>query len=153
VELIKESKSYGDTLAVGRALGRKLSGGEVVELVGDLGSGKTALVRGLAEGINSRTRVQSPTFTLSRIYRGRNGLEIHHFDFHRLSEPGVVGQELAETLGYPKAVVAVEWSQIVRAVLPVDHLQIRIAVKDEQTRQFSLKTGGVKSRKLLEGWR
>jgi len=102
-----------------------LKSGDRVELVADLGGGKTTLVRGLARGAGSKDAVASPTFTLNKIYKAKN-LEIHHFDFYRLSEPGIIADQLRESLQSPKVVVVVEWGQIVADVLPEDSLVIKL---------------------------
>ncbi len=106
-------------------LGRKLKGGEVVELASDLGGGKTTFVRGLARGFGSSERVSSPTFTISRVYQAGDR-RLYHFDFYRLSEPGLIAEELAEAIGEPRAVVVVEWGDIVQDVLPKERLTIAI---------------------------
>ncbi len=106
-------------------MGRLFKGGEVIELVSDLGGGKTTLVRGLAKGIGSQDRVTSPTFTLARTYKGTR-LSLHHFDFYRLSEAGVMNQELQEFLEQPNSVVVIEWSGLVKRSLPSDALQIEL---------------------------
>jgi tRNA threonylcarbamoyladenosine biosynthesis protein TsaE len=119
-----KSVSQDDTERFGELLGKQLKGGEVIELCADLGGGKTTYVRGLARGVGSKDIVSSPTFTLNKIYKGREGLEIHHFDFYRLDEPGVVADQLAESLDDPKVVTVVEWSDIVEDVLPEGRLVI-----------------------------
>jgi tRNA threonylcarbamoyladenosine biosynthesis protein TsaE len=106
-------------------LGKALKGGEVIELVSDLGGGKTTFVRGLARGAGSQDKVASPTFTISKIYH-TDKFEIHHFDFYRLHEAGIVADELAEVAGDPKAVVVVEWADVVQHVLPDKRLTINI---------------------------
>jgi len=117
------STSSADTERLGELLGSRLKGGEVIELRSDLGGGKTTFVIGLARGAGSKDRVSSPTFTLSRIYKAKK-LEIHHFDFYRLDEPGILRDQLAESLDNPKAVVVVEWADIVADVLPKNRLSI-----------------------------
>lgn len=62
--------------------------------------------------------VGSPSFTLNRIYKCGRGLELHHFDFYRLAEPGVVAHELAEVIDEPNIVIAIEWGDIVEGILP-----------------------------------
>ena len=91
----------------------------------DLGGGKTTFVRGLARGAGSKDRVASPTFTISKVYAGP-AFEIHHFDFYRLSQPGIIADELAEVLHDPKVVVVVEWGDIVQHVLPDERLTVTI---------------------------
>lgn len=121
-----QTKSTGsaDTEKLGGLLGSKLQGGEVVELCADLGGGKTTLVKGLAKGLGSKDTVASPTFTLKKVYKGREGVQVHHFDFYRLSEPGVVADQLEESLNDPKVVTVVEWSDSVKDVLPEKRLCI-----------------------------
>jgi len=88
-----------------------------------LGGGKTTFTRGLVGGLGSSDRVSSPTFTLNKIYKAKN-LEIHHFDFYRLTDPGLVSDQLEESLQNPGVITIVEWSDIVRGVLPDKRLII-----------------------------
>src|SRR3989344_4647612 len=90
------STGSDDTERLGRLLGKLLKKPEVIELRADLGGGKTTFVRGLVKGFGSQDVVTSPTFTLNKVYQGRDGQQIHHFDFYRLSEPGIVADQLAE---------------------------------------------------------
>lgn len=113
-----------------------MRGGEVVELVSDLGGGKTTFVRGLAQGMGSRDHVSSPSFTLSNQYQNGD-LTLYHFDFYRLQEPGVMRDELAEVLANSQAVVVVEWGGIVEDVLPADKLTIQITADGETSRSFN----------------
>jgi tRNA threonylcarbamoyl adenosine modification protein YjeE len=82
-------------------------------------------VRGLARGAQSDDRVASPTFTISKVYKTPK-LEIHHFDFYRLGQAGIVADELDEVVGDPHVVVVVEWGEIVQHVLPGKRLTIDI---------------------------
>jgi len=111
------STTSADTERLGEQLGRLLSPPILLELRSDLGGGKTTFVRGLARGLGSDDKVASPTFTLSKIYKAKS-LEIHHFDFYRLSQPGVVSDQLKESLQKSRVITVVEWSDIVRGVLP-----------------------------------
>ncbi len=113
-----------------------MRGGEVIELVSDLGGGKTTLVHGLARGINSTDHVSSPTFKISNEYKGKS-LTLHHFDFYRLNDPGVVAHELHDVLEDPKAVVVVEWSDIVKHVLPAACLTIQFRATGENEREIA----------------
>lgn len=117
------------------AVGSKLRGGEVIELVSDMGGGKTALVRGLAAGMGSKDAVHSPSFTLSNVYKS-DDLNLYHFDFHRLNDPGIMRDELAEILDDSKNVAAIEWAKIVEDVLPSDRLTIRIKPIGETSREL-----------------
>lgn len=126
-----------DTERFGEQIGRRLRGGETIELASDLGGGKTTFVRGLAQGAGSADHVASPTFTISRLYQA-DKLAIHHFDFYRLHEAGVMAAELAELVDDPHAVVVVEWSGVVQHVLPAEHLKIEIVQTGENARRLTL---------------
>lgn len=117
------STSSADTELIGEKIGRGLRGGEVIELVSDVGGGKTTFTRGLARGAGSTEVVGSPTFTVGREYATKK-LKILHYDFYRLNDPGIIADELKETIGYQDSVVVVEWSDIVQDVLPKNRIQI-----------------------------
>jgi tRNA threonylcarbamoyladenosine biosynthesis protein TsaE len=116
-----------DMKALGKKLGEQLRGGEVLELIGDVGTGKTTLAKGVAMGLEVDEDVQSPSFTISRTYEARDSLSLEHYDFYRLQEPGVMSYELAESAADPKAIVLVEWAETVTSVLPEDRIVIRIS--------------------------
>jgi len=125
-----------ETEAVAEKLGRELHGGEILELVSDLGGGKTTFVRGLARGLGSHDKVRSPSFTIANEYRAGE-LTLHHFDFYRLDDPGIVARELAEILTDKKAVVVIEWAKIIGKVLPRAHLVVTLAQTGEQARDIA----------------
>ena len=130
------SRSSGQTEQLAARLARNLRGGEVIELVSDLGGGKTTFTRGLARGAGSTDRVRSPTFTLSGEYKTPRFI-IAHFDFYRLGEAGIVADELAEVVGDPAYVVVVEWGDIVHDVLPGNRLTVRLAQAGDNSRVLS----------------
>lgn len=117
-------------------IGHKVRGGEVIELVSDLGGGKTAFVRGLASGMGSQGKVSSPSFTLGNQYRAGR-LTLYHFDFYRLNDPGIMAAELAEALAEPQAVVAIEWGGIVEGILPASRLIVHIKALAENLRELT----------------
>ena len=123
------------SLALAIAMGQNLRGGEVIELVSDVGGGKTTFVRGLAKGMGSADRVSSPSFTLTNQYRSEK-LTMQHFDFYRLAEPGIMRQELAEYIEDAATVTVVEWADIVADVLPVDRVSITIAAESDTGRKY-----------------
>jgi tRNA threonylcarbamoyladenosine biosynthesis protein TsaE len=117
------SANADETEKVGELLGGLIKAPEVVELKSDLGGGKTTFTRGLVRGLGSKDRVGSPTFTLNKIYKADH-LEVHHFDFYRLNEPGVVSDQLEESLQNRRVVTIVEWADIVKGVLPEERITI-----------------------------
>ncbi len=130
------SNSPEDTSRIGERLGSRLRGGEVIELAGDIGSGKTVFVRGLARGIGSQDSVMSPTFTISRIYTSGT-LELHHFDFYRLGNPGIMAAELSESVEQSGVAVVIEWSNIVENVLPEHRLRVTFTPVSEPERKLT----------------
>lgn len=123
MQWIIRSASSDDTERIGELLGGLIKAPELLELRSDLGGGKTTFTRGLVRGLGSSDRVGSPTFTLNKVYKA-DDLEIHHFDFYRLDEPGVVSDQLEESLKNPKVVTIVEWADIVAGVLPDERLTV-----------------------------
>lgn len=92
----------------------------------------------------------SPTFTLSRIYRLKSKLELHHYDLYRLAEGGVVGDELAEDLGDPQVITVIEWADIARDELPADRLTIHFVLAGDDARILECVAGGQRSADLLQ---
>lgn len=134
----------------GERVGRLLKGGEVFELVGDVGAGKTTFVRGLARGLGVSEQIQSPSFTINRVYDAADGKTLVHYDFYRLDDPGIMADELSEVLEDAETVVVIEWADAVATVLPEDRLTIRIAAVDEQSRIVTLEAHGSRSQQLIK---
>ncbi len=132
------TRSEAETMAAGRELGHTLEAGSVVLLSGDLGAGKTAFVRGLAEGLGvDPGEVSSPTFTLIQEYRGGR-LQLFHIDLYRLNDSREIDDLGIEDLEDGR-VVAIEWAE----KLPrTPRGAIRVSIKDEggDVRQLTLAT-------------
>ncbi|MEI7682762.1 MAG: tRNA (adenosine(37)-N6)-threonylcarbamoyltransferase complex ATPase subunit type 1 TsaE [Candidatus Saccharibacteria bacterium] len=135
------SNSPQQTEAVAEKIGHNLKGGETIELISDIGGGKTTFVRGLAKGFGSTNHVSSPTFTISKVYK--NGpKEIHHFDFYRLPEAGLIAHELQEVVNDPDCTVVVEWAEKVNHALPAERLTVTFVTKFETDRELVLSWPG-----------
>jgi tRNA threonylcarbamoyladenosine biosynthesis protein TsaE len=134
--LILTTHSERETAAAGRDLARDLGAGDVVLLVGDLGAGKTAFVRGLAEGLGiDPAEVTSPTFTLIQEYRGGR-LLLHHIDLYRLS-PREVDDLGLDDLIASGGIVAVEWpDRWLRP--PNDAVRVSLTATAESERQIAI---------------
>jgi tRNA threonylcarbamoyladenosine biosynthesis protein TsaE len=132
------SVSEEETIAAGRELGRHLAAGDVVLLEGQLGAGKTAFARGIAEGLGcDESGVSSPTFTIIQEYRGR--LPMQHVDLYRLSPPEVDDLGLDE-LG-EGAVLAVEWPDRWRAA-PAESIHVRLESLEVGQRRITVTRPG-----------
>ena len=134
-KLTTATNNSEETVRLGEAIGAELRGGEVIELVSDVGGGKTTLVRGIAKGAGSQDAVASPTFTISKLYRA-DTLTLAHFDFYRLSEAGLVADELAEHLDQTDTVVIIEWPEMIDNLLPKERLRILLSASSESARTF-----------------
>lgn len=121
---------------LGARIGAKLKGGEVLELIGDVGAGKTTFVKGLAEGLKIDDDVQSPSFTINRNYAARDGLTLNHYDFYRLNDAGIMNMEIAESLSDPQNITVVEWGESVRDVLPDARIVVRINYLPDEGREI-----------------
>lgn len=119
----REINSTEEMIEFGREIGSNLEGGSVLELIGDVGAGKTTFTKGLALGLGVLETVQSPTFTISRVYEGDN-LTLSHYDFYRLNDYGIMKMELAENLSDPQNITVVEWAGELADILPEKHLKL-----------------------------
>jgi len=148
--MIVQTYSDAEMKAFGATLGALLKGGEIIELVGDVGAGKTTLTKGIAQGMNIDEDVQSPSFTISRVYESPAKLRLAHYDFYRLHDAGIMADELNETALSNDTVTIIEWAEIVSGVLPRDRVTIRITTPSEHERQVTLSGNGEKSDAFLE---
>ena len=131
------SKSPSETIAVGEHMGRFARIGDLFLLYGELGAGKTQLVKGLAKGmgVEDWQYVLSPSFTLMNLYEGR--IELAHVDLYRLEEGDVDGLALEEFL--ERGVVAVEWAE--RVPSWQDGIKATLLVGGEEERKIVMEVG------------
>ena len=147
------SSDPGQTLSLGRALARVAGAGTVLLLNGELGAGKTVLVKGLAEGLGSEGPVTSPTFVLCSHYRGGR-LPLVHMDLFRIPEADIEDAGLDEPLSSP-ALVAVEWpsdslKDLLGGLGGRAILEVHIAVTGPDHRRLGLVACSDPARALLE---
>jgi tRNA threonylcarbamoyladenosine biosynthesis protein TsaE len=135
--LERVTRSEQETIAVGRELARTLRAGDVVLLSGTLGSGKTAFVRGLAEGLGiDPADVSSPTFTIVHEYRGGR-LTLYHADLYRLERAATEDIGLEE-LGVRDGVLAIEWPDRLTHALPAAR-EVHLDIVDDSTRSILIR--------------
>ena len=139
------SHSPAETEALGEEWGRTAQRGLVIALSGDLGAGKTQLVRGLARGMGVTTRVHSPTFTLVNEYSGGR-LKLFHLDLYRLETPEQVHSAGIEEFLQPDGVVVIEWAERLEAgswKLEAGKIRkVKIAVISETERRIGYEDTG-----------
>jgi tRNA threonylcarbamoyladenosine biosynthesis protein TsaE len=153
IEMKVNINSDDDMRALGARLACNLSGGECIQLIGDIGAGKTTLTKGIAAGLGITETVQSPTFTINRTYDTPSGLRLSHYDFYRLSDPGIMAAELDESIHEPNTVIVIEWGEVVADVMPDDRLTISITSPTETMRELEFIAVGDVSAKIVEALR
>ncbi|MCS6908204.1 MAG: tRNA (adenosine(37)-N6)-threonylcarbamoyltransferase complex ATPase subunit type 1 TsaE [Anaerolineales bacterium] len=142
------SRSPAQTRRLGARIGALLQPGDVVCLSGELGSGKTTLVQGIAAGWGSPDPANSPTFVLVNIYRHPVGKRLYHLDAYRLSSPAeAIDLDLEAML--ESGPLVVEWADRIQAVLPRENLWITLRWIDEEQRDMVFKANGERYLELL----
>jgi tRNA threonylcarbamoyladenosine biosynthesis protein TsaE len=130
-----------ETEQVGLELAGRLRDGDVVALVGELGSGKTTLVKGIARGLFVREAVVSPSFVLARTYQGGR-LLLHHLDAYRINSPAELDEVgLKELLPPGEGVTVVEWADKIAELIPPGSLWIRLEYLGPERRKLTLSRG------------
>lgn len=147
--------SENEMIEFGRKFAGELRLPAVIELVGDVGTGKTTFTRGLAEGLGVQEPVTSPSFTISKRYAFRlpgkccknyniNATspaqvgELVHYDFYRLDDPGIMRDELAETLAEPNVVAVIEWGGDVADLLPPSKYHFELTLQADGSRRLEI---------------
>ena len=135
-----------DMIDFGEKLSRLMFGGFILTLDGDLGAGKTTFTKGIGRGLGIKKVINSPTFTIVKVYHGDKTL--YHFDAYRLEgENDELGfEEMFEDDG----VCVVEWPEFIEDILPKERLQIRIIKNEDNTRSFEMTAIGEKYEDLLK---
>ena len=131
-ELVFTSNSEQETKEFGHKLANNLPSGSVVALLGDLGAGKTTLVRGVAEALHIKEVVQSPTFNIMKIYL-KGDRPLIHIDAYRLADfNSDIG--LDEYIGYETGLTMIEWPMFIEKLLPKEAIYVELLRKDDESR-------------------
>ena len=147
--MILKTASADETIRFGKKLGMLLSPGDVVALVGELGAGKTTLVRGIVQGlgVTDRRVVKSPTFSLVYKYEGR--IPIYHFDAYRLEDAQEMLDIGSDEMIYGNGVAIVEWADKVLGCLPKEYLEITLTAVSENERNIEISGYGSRYDKII----
>jgi len=145
-----ETHSPRETIALGRRIGRAARPGDVVALAGELGSGKTRLAKGMAEGLGAASArdVTSPTFVLCREYTGGR-IPFYHLDAYRLKGAAELEAIGSDEMLAGDGLSTLEWADRAAGALPPDHLQVRLDVTGPATRRVTFTPHGPQSARLL----
>ena len=125
-----------ETMALGEQLAHLLPCGSIVTLTGDLGAGKTTLVRGIAQGLHIKEVVQSPTFNIMKIYF-KGDKPLVHIDAYRLADIDTdIG--LDEYIGYETGITVIEWPMYIKRLIPEEAIEVEILNKGGDNRQIKI---------------
>ena len=128
-------KTEADLIRAGEELGKTLKPPYFLELVGDIGAGKTTFVKGLATGLGINDEITSPSYTISKCYRN-DSITLNHYDFYRLDDPGIMSEDLEESLSDPDTITVVEWADIVKNTTP--DAVVKITIKEDGSRELEI---------------
>ena len=126
--------SETEMMEYGKNIAKTLKAPTVLELLGDVGAGKTTFTRGLAQGLGVEEDLSSPSFTISKCYQGEK-YRLVHYDFYRLADPGIMSEDLAESVNDSNTITIVEWGESIQDVLPEVRRRFKISYIDENTRE------------------
>lgn len=147
---IFETCTAEETLEFGKKLGREAAPGTIICLDGDLGTGKTVITKGIAQGLGIDETVSSPTFTIVQIYNGGR-IPLYHFDVYRIADPAEMDEIGYEDCFFGDGVSVVEWSDLIEELIPENAVRIRLekdAGKGFDYRKITVCTIGAESARV-----
>lgn len=113
-----------ETNKIGQLLGALVNSGDIICLIGDLGTGKTHLTKGIAKGMSIEDHITSPTFTIVNEYTGR--LKLYHFDVYRVNDPDEIAAIGFDEYIFSDGVSIIEWANYIEELIPPNNLTITI---------------------------
>jgi len=135
---IYKTHSEDETISSGVDFAKRLTGGSVVALFGDLGTGKTRFIKGICRGLGVLEHVASPTFTLLNEYSGMK-LNVFHFDFYRIKTIAELDEIGFDEYLFGDGVCLIEWADRVENILPPNRFDIHLNLgEDEYTREITV---------------
>jgi len=139
-----------ESLAFGEKLANYINRGQLIELVGDLGGGKTTIIKGLAKGLKINKTVTSPTFNIYRSYQLPGGGFLKHFDLYRIeSSDAIIANELKEALNDANSIVVIEWAKGFSKKIKPDRLIFDLRFINQNQREIRISSVGQKSQAVL----
>lgn len=131
-----ETKSAEETVELGKRIGSVLSKGSIIGFFGDLGSGKTIMIKGVAQGLGVKELVKSPSFVVVTEYQGR--LPVYHIDLYRISKPNELPEVGFEQYLYGDGVCLIEWAERAERLLPKDVIKVQIEIIGQNQRKVTI---------------
>lgn len=139
------SKSYSETIELGEKVGKLLEKGMILALKGDLAGGKTTFTKGIGKALNIKRVINSPTFTILKVYEG--DMTLYHIDAYRLENNSYdLGLDEYEDEG----IMVIEWPEYYMDFLPKEYLEVDFKYIDDDTREITFVSHGDKYKKIKE---
>jgi len=134
--LVRITKSEEETREIGRMIGKNLLPGDIICLIGELGSGKTTITQGIAQGLGVRVSVTSASFKLINEYKGR--IPVYHFDLFRLDKLSEIEELGYREYFYDQGVTIIEWAEKIRPLWPEERIEIELKIISENNREIKI---------------
>jgi len=130
------SKSRDETIEIGAKFAKRLKRGDLVALIGELGSGKTVFTKGIAKGLGVKDvrYVNSPSFVIIKEYKGK--VPLYHFDLYRLDRAGELDSLSYDEYFYGNGITVIEWADRIRDLLPTRYWEVKLSVVEENKRKI-----------------
>jgi len=135
------STSAEQTQKFAQDFAKKLTGNQILALDGELGSGKTTFVQGLAKGLNIDDNITSPTFVIYKKYKTQNKKikNFYHFDLYRIQDPQeILDLGFEEIINDPNSIIAIEWSEKIKDILPQNTIHINFEYINKDSRKIKI---------------
>ena len=134
--MIFETKNYEGTIEFGKRFGALLTKGSIVGFFGDLGSGKTTMIKGVTQGLGVKELVKSPSFVVVTEYQGR--LPVYHIDLYRITKLNELTEIGFEQYLYGDGISLIEWAEKVENFLPASAIKVKIEIINQNQRQITI---------------
>ncbi len=131
-----ETKNTEETIDLGKRLGAVLTKGAIIGFFGDLGSGKTTMIKGIAQGLGVKDLVKSPSFVIVTEYQGR--FPVYHIDLYRIAKTDELLEIGFEQYLYGDGVALVEWAERARDLLPTKTIKVQIEITSQNQRMITI---------------
>lgn len=138
LKVLSKNKEQTEKIAIN--LAKSIKDKRIIAFEGDLGAGKTTFIQALAQGLNIKEKITSPTFVIFKKYkvtRHKNIKWFYHFDLYRIQDPEeIIDLGFEEIITDKNSIIAIEWAEKIKKLLPKDILHIKIKYINKNTRQF-----------------
>jgi len=131
-----ETREQEETIELGRRLGKVLTKGTIIGFFGDLGSGKTTMIKGVAQGLGVTELVKSPSFVVVTEYKGR--LPVYHIDLYRIANSNELPEIGFEQNLYGEGISLIEWAERAGNLLPADAIKVKFEITNHDQRRITI---------------